>query len=122
MKSIIQGLFLATLISAAQASPFPMNGEELSIPTQSTYTDRFADKGDVHAGNAFPANAEEVSVPVQWTHADRNPVAGNIQLGSAFPMDGEAVSIPAHSTYAEAYAQRDQLAGNAGAQSAALSE
>jgi len=122
MKSIIQGLFLATLISAAQASPFPMDGEAVSIPTQSTYTDRFDDKGDKLAGSAFPVSAEEVSVPVQWTHADRNPVEGNIQLGSTFPMDGEAVSIPARSTCAEAYAQRDRLAGNAGAQSAALSE
>ena len=100
MKNVIQGLFLATLISAAHASPFPMDGEAVSIPTQSTYTDQFADKGNV--AGAFPVSAEEGSVPAQWTHAERNPGAGDIQVGSAFPMDGEAVSIPARSTYANA--------------------
>jgi hypothetical protein len=101
MKNVIQGLFLATLISAAHASPFPMDGEAVSIPAQSTYTDQSADKGNV-AGGAFPVSAEEASVPAQWTHAERNAVAGDIQVGSAFPMDGEAVSIAARSTYADA--------------------
>ena len=75
MKRIIQGLVLATLVTTAQASPFP-------------------------AG----ADGELVALPAQWTYADRNPVTGNM-TGSSFPAgDSELVALPAQSTYADRYA------------------
>jgi hypothetical protein len=91
---LIQGLALATLISTAQASPFPADGDaDYSLPARSTYADR-------HAG-------------------DRD-----MRVGSAFPADGDAdYSLPARSTYADRFAtDRAQHAGSASAQAAALSE
>jgi len=71
MKRIIQGLVLATLISTAQASPFPGNGDPVSLPAESTYADRFA--GEVHVGldSAIAGNGDPVSLPALSTYADQ---------------------------------------------------
>ena len=124
MKRIIQGLFLATLISAAQASPFPMGGDEGSGPANEwTYADRHIGDRDVRIGTAFPMGSDDVSGPAPHsTYADSHAGDRDMLAGNPFPVGGDDGSGPApRSTYAEAYAQREQLAGSAG-QTAALSE
>lgn len=59
MKRIIQGLVLATLISTAQASPFPADGETIfSVPAEWTYADRHAGEPNILVGSAFPASGD----------------------------------------------------------------
>ena len=70
MKRIIQGLVLATLITTAQASPFPADGEPVALDAQSTYADRNADKG-IATGSSFPGDGEPVALAAQSTYADR---------------------------------------------------
>jgi sulfur carrier protein ThiS len=104
MKRIIQGLVLATLISTAQASPFPADGEPVNLPAQWTYADRHAGEGNVQLSSAIPGNGEQVNLPAQSTYADAHAGEGNMQLGSAFPADGEPVNLSAQSTYADRFA------------------
>jgi len=104
MKSIIQGLVLATLISTAQASPFPGNGDPVSLPPEWTYADRNAGEGDVQLGSAIPGNGDPVSLAAESTYADAHAGEGNMQVGSAFPDNGDPISLPALSTYADQFA------------------
>src|ERR1700693_5566938 len=70
MKRIIQGLFLAALVSAvqpSQASAFPASGDETSVPVAWTYADRHAGEINQSVGSAFPASGDETSVPVAST-------------------------------------------------------
>jgi hypothetical protein len=125
MKRIIQGLVLATLISTAQASPFPADGDaDLSLPALSTYADRHAGDRNIPVGSAFPVGGEPLGMPAQWTYADRHAGDRVTRVGSAFPADGDAnYGLPARSTYADRFAtDREQQAGRASAQAAALSE
>jgi hypothetical protein len=71
MKRIIQGLVLATLISTAQASPFPDNGDPVNLPAHWTYADRHAGESNTQEGSAFPDNGDPVNLPAQSTYADR---------------------------------------------------
>jgi hypothetical protein len=125
MKRIIQGLVLATLISTAQASPFPADGDaDYSLPARSTYADRHAGDRDIGVGSPFPAGGESIGLPAKWTYADRHAGDRDMRVGSAFPADGDAnYGLPARSTYADRFAtDRAQHAGSASAQAAALSE
>jgi sulfur carrier protein ThiS len=104
MKRIIQGLVLATLISTAQASPFPDNGDPVSLPAQWTYADRHAGEGNMQVGSAIPGNGDPVSLPAELTYADQFAGEGDVQLGSAIPGNGDPVSLPAELTYADQFA------------------
>ena len=116
MKRVIQGLILATLVTAAQASPFPAEGEPVPLAAQSTYADRHA--GNMRGGNWSASESELVALPAQSTYNDRH-VNEASTIGSAFPAgDGELVALPAQSTYADRFAME---AGSASRQ-AALSE
>ena len=104
MKRIIQGLVLATLISTAQASPFPGNGDPVELPAQWTYADRHAGEGNMQMGSAIPGNGDPVELSALSTYADR--CAGEVQVGlaSAIPGNGDPVELPALSTYADQFA------------------
>ena len=119
MKRIIQGLVLATLVTTAQASPFPSEGEPVPLPAQWTYADRNPVAGNM-TGSSFPAgDSELVALSAESTYADR--YAGSISVqASNGPIggDGELVALPAQSTYAERFAMER---GSAPTQ-AALSE
>ena len=104
MKRIIQGLVLATLISTAQASPFPGNGDPVELPAQWTYADRHAGEGNMQVGSAIPGNGDPVELPALSTYADRFAGEGDVQLGSAIPGNGDPVELPALSTYADQFA------------------
>ena len=104
MKRIIQGLVLGTLISTAQASPFPDNGDPVSLPAQWTYADRHAGGADGQVGSAIPGNGDPVNLPAKSTYADGFAGEGNMQLGSAIPENGDPVNLPAKSTYADQFA------------------
>ena len=104
MKRIIQSLVLATLISTAQASPFPGNGDPVSLPPEWTYADRNAGDDSVQLGSAIPGNGDPVSMPAESTYADAHAGEGNMQVGSAFPDNGDPISLPALSTYADQFA------------------
>ena len=122
MKRIIQGLVLATLISTAQASPFPGNGDPVTLPALSSYADRHAGEGNAQSGSAIPGNGDPVSLSTESTYADANAVAPSTMVGSAIPGNGDPVSVPAWSTYADSFAtDRAQHAGIA-SEAAALSE
>ena len=71
MKRIIQGLVLATLISTAQASPFPEGGEPSGLAPEWTYADRHSGGGNMQVGSAFPEGGEPSGLPAQSTYADR---------------------------------------------------
>jgi hypothetical protein len=115
MKRVIQVLVLATLVTTAQASPFPADGELVPLAAQSTYADRHA--GNMQGGNWSASEGELVALPAQSTYADRHANEAS-RTGSAFPGgDGELVALPSQSTYA------DRFAMEAGAdRQAALSE
>ena len=104
MKRIIQTLVLATLISTAQASPFPANGDPVFLPAEWTYADRHAGEGNVQLGSAIPGNGDPVSLPTESTYADAHTGEGDMQLGSAIPGNGDPVSLPSLSTYADRFA------------------
>ena len=104
MKRIIQGLILATLISTAQASPFPGNGDPVSLPVQWTYADRHAGEVVGDMGSAIPGNGDPVSLPVESTYADRFAGEVIVDMGSAIPGNGDPVSLPTESTYADRFA------------------
>ena len=90
MKRIIQGLVLATLISTAQASPFPADAESsYSPPVAWTYADRHAGEPNMLVGSAIPADAESSSLSAQSTYADRHAGEPSILVGSAFPASGD---------------------------------
>ena len=116
MKRIIQGLVLSTLISTAQASPNPANGDDpIGGPSPEwTYADRHAGEGNMQLGSAFPAGDETTGPAVEWTYADRHAGEGDMQLGSAFPL-GDDVSGPVPlPTSADRFAtDRAQHAGSA---------
>ena len=48
-----QALVLATLISTAQASPFPGNGDPVELPALSTYADQFATDRARHTASSI---------------------------------------------------------------------
>src|SRR5687767_7822581 len=103
MKRIIQGLVLATLVTTAQATSFPYDGELVALPAQWTYADRNPVAGNM-TGSPFPAgDSELVALPAQSTYADANPVTGTL-TGPFASGDGELVALPAQSTYADRYA------------------
>jgi hypothetical protein len=104
MKRIIQGLVLATLISTAQASPFPGNGDPVSLPAQWTYADRHAGGDNMQMGSAIPGNGDPVSLPALSTYADRFAGEVHVGLDSAIAGNGDPVSLPALSTYADQFA------------------
>jgi hypothetical protein len=90
MKRIIQGLVLAALVSTAQASPFPADGETIfSVPAEWTYADRHAGEPNTLVGSAIPADGEASSLAVESTYADRHAGDPNILVGSAFPASGD---------------------------------
>jgi hypothetical protein len=103
MKRIIQGLVLATLISTAQASPFPDNGDPVSLPVQWTYADRHAGEVVGDMGSAIPGNGDPVNLPTESTYADRFAGEVIVDMGSAIAGDGDPVSLPTESTYADQF-------------------
>lgn len=115
MKRVIQGLVLATLMTTAQASPFPAEGEPVPLAAQSTYAERHS--GNMQGGSWFPSEGELVALRAQSTYAERHANEAS-RTGSAFPGgDGELVALPSQSTYI------DRFAMEAGAaRQAALSE
>jgi hypothetical protein len=119
MKRIIQGLVLATLITTAQASPFPNDGELVALPAQWTHADRNPVAGNM-TESSFPAgDSELVALPAESTYADRNAGSISVQTGgTSIGGDGELVALPAQSTYAERFAMERGFAPT----QAALSE
>src|SRR5262245_57241691 len=122
MKRIIPALVLAALVSTAQASPFPADGEGvLGIPVEWTYADKHAGEPNRLVGSAIPVGSESFSFPAQSTYADKHAGEPNTLVGSAFPADGEGnPGLQAQSTYADRFAK--DLAERAGGDMAALSE
>ena len=121
MKRIIPALVLAALVSTAQASPFPADGEAIGgVPVEWTYADKHA--GDPSKGDPVIARGDNTfSLPAQSTYADKHAGEANTLVGSAFPADGEAFGgLQAQSTYADRFAK--DLAERAGSDMAALSE
>src|SRR4030095_664947 len=99
MKRIIQGLVLATLVSTAQASPFPADGEGvLGIPVEWTYADKHAVEPNGFVGSAIPVGSESFAFPAQSTYADKHAGEPNRLVGSAIPEDGEAFMLQARET------------------------
>ncbi len=93
MTRIIQGLVLATLISAAQAqeSPFPKNvGGDLK--PLSTYADARGGSVNGQGNDAFPKSAGGDLKPLS-TYADAHAADANRQVSSAIPGDGKLESI-----------------------------
>ena len=123
MKRIIQGLVLATLVTTAQASPFPGNGDPVPLPAEWTYADRHAVEPGAMAGGSFGGDGELVALPARSTYADRHAGDANTMTGSAFPIDGdgELIPLPARSTYADRFAT-ERVAGGSADEAAALSE
>lgn len=104
MKRIIQGLILAALISTAQASPFPGNGDPVNLPVEWTYADRHAGEDVRDMGSAIPGNGDPVSLPVESTYADRFAGEVGVDMGSAIPGNGDPVGLQTESTYADQFA------------------
>ena len=102
MKRLVQAFVLATLVSAAQASPFPGNGDPVGVSPQWTHADRYASAGDV-SGSSIPGNGDPVALPARSTYSDVHAGESNMQVGSAFPGNGDPVSLPSHSTYADRF-------------------
>ena len=128
MKRIIQGLAFAALVSGAPAvwSEWNFNdaGAGVSIPTQSTYADRYAGKPAQLIGFASNVNGDlGVSIPTRSTYADRDAGKPVQLIGFASNVDGDlGVSIPTRSTYADRFVRDNtKVAGSASTQ-AALSE
>lgn len=93
MTRIIQGLVLATLISAAHAqqSPFPKN-EGGDLKPLSTYADARGGSTNGTDTSAFPKN-EGGDLKALSTYADAHAADANRQVGSAIPGDGKLESI-----------------------------
>ncbi len=115
MKRIIQGLVLATLITTAQASPFPGNGDPVELPPVWTHADN--QTGPV-TGSSFPGNGDPVELAAQSTYADAHAGEPNTMVGSAIAGNGDPVSLDSLSTYADRYA----MELGAASRQAALSE
>jgi len=105
MKRIIQGLVLAALISTAQASPFPDNGDPVSLTVEWTYADRHAGEVIVDMGSAIAGNGDPVSLTVESTYADRFAGEVDVDMGSAIAGNGDPVSLTVESTYADRFAK-----------------
>src|SRR5262245_20978790 len=104
MKRIIQGLFVAALVSTAQASPFPVSAEESSSPAvEWTYADRHAGEPN-RVDGVIPGGGETYGLPAQSSYADEHANEPRTLVGSAIPEDGEAFRLEAQSTYADRFA------------------
>ena len=113
MKRIIQAVVVASLVAGAQAAlAFPSNGDDVLPQFQSSYSDRYADKGT--PAMQFPASGDEAMPVVSSTYADRH-AGGIVYAPMVFPVAGDDVIIfTGTSTRADRFA--------AGASDPALSE
>lgn len=107
MKRIIPALVLAALVSTAQASPFPADGEAIGgVPVEWTYADKHANEPNTLVGSAIPVGSEWYSFPAQSTYADKHANEPNTLVGSAFPVGSETfIGLQARSTYADRFAK-----------------
>ena len=89
MKRILQAAVVAALLTGAQAAlAFPSSGDDYISQVQSTYSDRYADKGA--PAMAFPSSGDEVMPIASSTYADKhaNEIA---QAPMVFPSAGDDV-------------------------------